>query len=169
MEEQSRLSEKRTYVRKAAFGAGCFWHVQDIFSNTNGVVKVTSGYMGGKEEEFPQPTYEKVCTGKTGYIEVVLVEYDPYVLSYEDLLKIFWDMHEPTSLDKQSGDAGTQYKSVIFYYDYEQKSSAEKSKSQLQNTLNKEIVTEILPAKNFFKAEERHQDFLKKKKANCGV
>jgi len=139
-------------------GSGCFWCSQAIFERVKGVVSVTAGYSGG---EMPHPSYEQVCTGTTGYAEVVQVVYDPQRIRLEQLLEIFWKTHDPTTLNRQGADVGTQYRSVIFYHNTEQKIVAE----QLKSALEKEkiwaapIVTEISPYKNFFPAEKYHQEY----------
>lgn len=149
-------------MEKATFGGGCFWGIEETFRKIKGVKKTTVGYMGGK---IKNPTYEQVCTDKTGHVEVVQVEFDPKILSYEDLLQIFWNAHNPTTLDRQGPDIGTQYKSVIFYYSEKQKESAMKSKEKLEKSkkFKEKIVTAILPAQEFYKAEEYHQKYLKKR------
>jgi peptide-methionine (S)-S-oxide reductase len=145
----------------ATFGAGCFWGVQAKFQEVKGVVNTAVGYMGGHLEN---PSYEDVCTDKTGHSEVVQIEYDPDIVSYEELLELFWDIHDPTQLNRQGPDIGTQYKSVIFYHDEKQRISAEKSKEKLDNSgrFNKPVVTEITKEKEFYKAEDYHQNYLKK-------
>jgi peptide-methionine (S)-S-oxide reductase len=145
----------------ATFGAGCFWGVQDKFDGVKGVVKTTVGYMGGHLEN---PTYEDVCTDKTGHTEVVQVEFNPNIVSYEELLDVFWDIHNPTQLNRQGPDIGSQYKSKIFYYDEKQRIAAEKSKEKLQKSgrFKRPIVTEIAKVKEFYKAEEYHQHYFKK-------
>lgn len=153
---------------KAAFGAGCFWHVEEAFRKIDGVLDVTVGYMGGDAEN---PTYELVCGGKTGHAETVLVEYDPENLPYQKLLDAFWGMHDPTQKDRQGPDVGTQYRSVIFYYTEEQKAEAEKSLGGIQEKLGQNVATQIAPAKEFYKAEEYHQRYFEKKgeiKRSCG-
>lgn len=156
-------------IEKATFGAGCFWHIQDVFSELNGVTKTEVGYMGGDEENYPNPTYEQVSSDKTGHIEVVQLQFNPKIIPYEQLLKTFWEIHNPTSLNKQGLDKGTQYKSIIFYHTEEQKQQALVSKQQHQKPLNKPIVTLIKPAKTFHKAEEYHQFYNKKRGASCGI
>jgi peptide-methionine (S)-S-oxide reductase len=146
---------------KATFGAGCFWHVEDLFSKTKGVNSTAVGYIGG---QLPNPTYEEVCTDKTGHAEAVEVDYDPDEISFEELLKIFWENHNPTTLNRQGPDVGIQYRSAIFYHDEKQKEIAENSKQTLEQ-LGKyglPIVTEIVPAPTFYKAEEYHQKYFKK-------
>lgn len=146
-------------MEKATFGAGCFWGVEDSFQKIKGVVSTRVGYMGGT---LKNPTYKDVCTDKTGHIEVVQMTYDPSIISYEKLLEIFWSIHDPTQLDRQGPDIGTQYRSVIFYHTKEQKKIAEKSKQKQSKIIKKEIVTEITPAKEFYPAEEYHQKYLEK-------
>lgn len=146
-------------MEKATFGAGCFWGVEDSFQKIKGVVSTMVGYMGGN---LKNPTYKDVCTDKTGHIEVVQMTYDPSIISYEKLLEIFWSIHDPTQLDRQGPDIGTQYRSVIFYHTKEQKKIAEKSKQKQSKIIKKEIVTEITPAKEFYPAEEYHQKYLEK-------
>lgn len=146
---------------KATFGAGCFWHVEDLLGKTNGVKSTKVGYIGGN---LPNPTYEEVCTDRTGHAEAVEVEYDPDEVSYEELLNVFWNNHNPTTLNRQGPDVGIQYRSAIFYHDEEQKAIAEKSKQQLDSSgkYDLPIVTEITPAPTFYKAEEYHQKYFKK-------
>ncbi len=146
---------------KATFGAGCFWHVEDLLSKTNGVKSTQVGYIGG---HLPNPTYEEVCTDRTGHAEAVEVEYDPDEISYEALLDVFWNNHNPTTLNRQGPDIGIQYRSAIFYHDEKQKEIAEKSKSQLNSSgkYANPIVTEIISAPTFYKAEEYHQKYFKK-------
>lgn len=146
---------------KATFGAGCFWHVEDLLNKTKGVKSTAVGYIGG---QLQNPTYEQVCTAKTGHAEAVQVEYDPDEISFEDLLNVFWSNHNPTTLNSQGPDVGTQYRSAIFYHDETQKEIAEKSKQELDQSgkFDKSIVTEIVPAPTFYKAEEYHQKYFKK-------
>jgi peptide-methionine (S)-S-oxide reductase len=141
---------------KATFGAGCFWCVEAVFERVDGVASVTVGYAGGTT---PDPSYEAVCTGKTGHAEVIQITYNPTTVSYEQLLRIFWECHDPTTLNRQGADVGTQYRSVIFYHDEAQKQAAEKSKQSAQKNLRNPIVTEILSLKNFYPAEKYHQDY----------
>jgi peptide methionine sulfoxide reductase msrA/msrB len=152
---------KKEY-EKATFGAGCFWHVEETFRNINGVVNTAVGYMGGS---FEHPTYEDVCTDKTGHAEVVQVEYDPAVVSYDRLLEVFWENHDPTTLNRQGPDQGTQYRSVIFYHTDQQKEKAEKSKEHLEQSgkYKRPIVTEITKSSMFYRAEEYHQKYLMKR------
>lgn len=146
---------------KATFAAGCFWHVEDLFRKTKGVQSTKVGYIGGN---LPNPTYEEVCTDKTGHAEAVQVEYDPEQISYDELLDVFWNNHDPTSLNRQGPDVGIQYRSSIFVHDESQKNTAEKSKEKLNSSgkYSKNIVTEIVPAPEFFKAEEYHQKYFEK-------
>jgi peptide-methionine (S)-S-oxide reductase len=142
----------------AAFGAGCFWHVEDVFERLDGVKAAVSGYAGGS---VPYPTYEMVHEGTTGHAETVVVEYDPNVISYEKLLKIFWSSHDPTSLNRQGPDVGPQYRSVIFYYNEDQRRAALASYRDLTHAraYRSPIVTQLVPMKSFFQAEDYHQDY----------
>jgi len=152
-------------MEKATFGAGCFWGVEEKFRKIKGVVKTTVGYMGG---ELKNPTYVQVCTDKTGHAEVIQIIYDKEQISYEKLLEIFWEIHDPTQLNRQGPDIGTQYRSVIFYHNELQKKFAEEVKKQIQTKYIKKILTEITPAKEFYPAEEYHQKYLQKQgKASC--
>lgn len=146
---------------KATFGAGCFWHVEDLLSKTKGVTSTKVGYIGGA---LPNPTYEEVCTDQTGHAEAVEVEYDPDEISYQELLDVFWNNHNPTTLNRQGPDIGNQYRSAIFYHDDEQKKIAENSKQTLEDSKRHKdpIVTQIVPAPTFYKAEEYHQKYFKK-------
>ena len=146
---------------KATFGAGCFWHVEDLLSKTKGVTSTKVGYTGG---QLPNPTYEEVCTDKTGHAEAVEVEYDPDEITFEELLDVFWDNHNPTTLNRQGPDVGIQYRSAIFYHDEGQKEIAEKSKKELDKSgkFSDPVVTQIVPAPVFYKAEEYHQKYFKK-------
>jgi peptide-methionine (S)-S-oxide reductase len=148
-------------TEKATFGAGCFWHVEETFRHVPGVVSATSGYEGGT---LANPTYKDVCNHTTGHAEVVEVEYDPAKVSYDKLLDAFWNMHDPTTLNRQGPDVGTQYRSVIFYHSPEQKAAAMASKEKLQKSgkLRRRIVTAIEPADVFWRAEEYHQRYLEK-------
>ena len=150
-----------TIELKATFGAGCFWHVEDLLGKTKGVNSTKVGYTGG---QLPNPTYEEVCTDKTGHAEAVEVEYDPDEISYEELLEVFWNNHNPTTLNRQGPDMGIQYRSAIFYHNDEQKEIAEKSKQLLDKSGRHEspVVTQIVPAPTFYKAEEYHQKYFKK-------
>ena len=148
-------------MEMAIFAAGCFWGVQEYFSRVKGVIKSESGYTGGTKKN---PTYEEVCTGKTGHAESVRVIFDPRVVSYERLLQHFWELHDPTSFNKQGNDVGSQYRSAIFYNNPEQEMHAQSSLEKLVKSgkYSQKIVTEILPAKEYYKAEEYHQNYLKK-------
>ena len=149
----------------ATFAAGCFWGIQEKFRKTPGVVNTAAGYIGGILDE---PTYKQVCTDKTGHAEAVEVTYDPSRITYEELLAIFWNMHDPTTLNRQGPDIGTQYRSAIFYHNDTQKQLAESSKKQLMKI--KKVVTEIVPAGKFWPAEEYHQFYLMKKGIDsCGI
>lgn len=147
---------------KAMFGAGCFWGVEATFQEVPGVVSTTVGYAGGHT---PDPTYEEVCTDRTGHAEVVLVEYDTERVSYEQLLEVFWSCHDPTQFNRQGPDVGTQYRSVIFAFTPEQKAAAEASRDRLERTgrFKRPIATQILPAPPFYRAEEYHQKYLQKR------
>jgi peptide-methionine (S)-S-oxide reductase len=156
----SKMNEQKKYSA-ATFGSGCFWCTEAVFEMTKGVISVKSGYSGGS---VPNPTYEAVCTGKTGHAEVVQIIFDPKVISYPELLEIFFRTHDPTTLNRQGADIGTQYRSVIFYHDDEQKVIAEKVKHDLNKAgiWENHIVTEIIPFKKFYKAEEYHQNYYDK-------
>ena len=148
-------------VERATFGAGCFWGVEATFRQIEGVIATAVGYMGGKPDH---PTYKDVCTDRTGHAEVVQVTYDPARVSYDDLLKVFWENHDPTTLNRQGPDWGTQYRSVIFFYSPEQQAAAQASKEGLQKagTYKRPIVTAIEPAATFWMAEDYHQRYLEK-------
>jgi peptide-methionine (S)-S-oxide reductase len=151
------------------FGAGCFWGVEIAFGNLDGVASTAVGYSGGTVDE---PSYEQVCSGGTGHVEVVKVDFDPTVVSYNDLLDLFWESHDPTQVDRQGPDIGTQYRSVIFYFDEEQRDQAEHSKATLDasGSLNKPVATRIEPAATFWMAEDYHQRYLEKRGlASCRV
>lgn len=152
----------RAMIKQATFGAGCFWGVEQSFRKAHNLVDISVGYMGGHTKD---PSYEQVCTDETGHAEVVHMEYDAEEISYEDLLKTFWSAHDPTTFNKQGPDEGSQYRSVIFYHDEEQKKIAEKSKEKLEadSIYDNEIVTEITLAGPFYRAEEYHQNYLNKK------
>jgi len=149
-------------MEKATFGAGCFWGVEAAFRQIKGVKATAVGYMGGKLND---PTYQDVCTDRTGHAEVVQVEYDPSEVSYEDLLRAFWENHDPTTLNRQGPDTGTQYRSVIFYHTPEQEAAAKASKEALAKSgrYKRPIVTEIVPAPEFWRAEDYHQQYLEKR------
>ncbi|HKX54368.1 MAG TPA: peptide-methionine (S)-S-oxide reductase MsrA [Nitrosospira sp.] len=149
-------------TEKAIFGAGCFWGVEAAFRVVKGVKEVTSGYSGG---HLKNPSYRDVCTDKTGHAEVVQVEYDPSQVSYDELLDVFWNCHNPTTLNRQGPDVGTQYRSAIFFYTPEQEAVARASKEKLEQSgrWRVPIVTEITPASDFYPAEEYHQRYLEKR------
>jgi len=143
-------------LEQATFGEGCFWCVEAVFERFPGVKSVVSGYAGGTK---PNPTYEEVCSGRTGHAEVAQITFDPAVISYDELLKIFWESHDPTTLNRQGADIGTQYRSVIFYHDDAQRIKAEESKKEAQKHFRDTIVTQIAPLEKFYEAENYHQDY----------
>ena len=154
---KDQMVDKNMNTEIAFFGAGCFWCVEAVFQELNGVLKVESGYMGGNT---PNPTYREVCSGLTGHAEITKITFDPSVISYAELLEILWTTHDPTTLNRQGADAGTQYRSAIFYQNEEQKKIAEKSKAEVAPKIwDKPIVTEIVPATTFYMAEDYHQDY----------
>ncbi|MGM0381232.1 MAG: peptide-methionine (S)-S-oxide reductase MsrA [bacterium] len=145
-------------LQKATLGGGCFWCLEAVFEGVEGVERVVSGYSGGEVEN---PTYRQVCSGKTGHAEVVQVEYDPEIISYREILYIFFTIHDPTQLNRQGPDTGTQYRSVIFYHDSDQRRLAEEVLGELEtkNEYEDEIVTELARLEEFYPAEENHQDY----------
>jgi peptide-methionine (S)-S-oxide reductase len=150
---------------KTTFGLGCFWCSEDVFMKVKGVKSTAVGYMGGWLEN---PTYEDVCTDNTGHAEVVQLEYNPSIVTYEELLTVFWNSHDPTTLNRQGPDEGTQYRSSVLFHSKDQEKAAKVMKEKLQNSAkfgNKKIVTEIVPASKFWKAEECHQNYY----AKCGL
>jgi peptide-methionine (S)-S-oxide reductase len=154
---------------KATFAAGCFWGVEELFSHVEGVESTQVGYTGGESDN---PTYNAVCSGKTGHAEAIQLEYDPSLVSYEELLMIFWNNHNPTTINQQGPDIGEQYRSAVFFHNPEQETIANKLKEKLQDAsikkFHKKIVTEIIPVKKFFRAEEYHQQYLEKNNlAHC--
>ncbi len=151
-----QMGENMTKLEQATFGAGCFWCVEAVFQRLPGVVSVMPGYAGGSSAN---PTYEEVCTGKTGHAEVAQITFDPAKISYARLLEVFWEAHDPTTLNRQGADAGTQYRSVIFYRDEGQKEAAERSRVEAQKGLRDPIVTEIKPLTTFYNAENYHQNY----------
>ncbi len=154
-------------VQKATFAAGCFWGVEADFRRIDGVLATTVGYTGGS---VPNPTYEEVCRHTTGHAEAVQVEFDPSKVSYEELLNIFWGIHDPTQLNRQGPDVGSQYRSAIFWHDPDQEIAAHASKASAQAQVRKPIVTEIVPATDFYPAEDYHQRYLEKRGlATCTV
>lgn len=151
----------------ATFAAGCFWGVEAEFRNVKGVVSTMVGYTGGNSKN---PSYEDVCTDRTGHAEAVQIEFDPSKITYEKLLDVFWNLHDPTQLNRQGPDVGTQYRSAIFYHNDAQKKKALESKEKLQKKYKNEITTEIAPASAFYKAEEYHQRYLEKRgQATCRI
>jgi len=160
-------STKRNEAEHATFGAGCFWHVEDVFRNIPGVTSTQAGYMGGTRDN---PTYEEVCTGRTGHTEVVEITYDPATVSYDHLLDVFWNIHDPTQVNRQGPDVGIQYRSVIFFHGQEQEKAAIASRDRIQKSFNKPIATSIEHAKIFYRAEEYHQQYFDKTgKKSCGI
>ena len=156
-------------MEEAIFAAGCFWGVEEAFRKVNGVVSTAVGYTGGTTEN---PSYKDVCTGRTGHAEAVLVEFNPSEVSYDELLEVFWAIHDPTTLNRQGPDVGSQYRSAIFYHNDEQKASATASRDEIQSSgkYKRDIVTEITPAPRFYMAEDYHQQYLAKRGlASCGV
>jgi|SRR5579871_4040140 len=149
-------------MEKATFGAGCFWGVEAAFRQVKGVTSTAVGYMGGSLKD---PTYQDVCTDRTGHAEVVQVEFDPSQVSYNDLLTVFWENHDPTTLNRQGPDVGTQYRSAIFFHSPEQETAAIASKDALSKSgkFRRPIVTEIVQAGEFWRAEEYHQQYLEKR------
>ncbi len=149
----------------ATLAGGCFWCLEAIYKKVIGVNEVVPGYMGGK---LNNPTYEQVCSGTTGHAEVVQITFDPDSISYAEILKIFWEIHNPTTLDRQGHDIGSQYRSVIFYHNEEQRRIAEKSKQDLQNSniWTRPVVTEIVPSGQFYPAEEYHMNYFQNNPAN---
>lgn len=147
-------------IESATFGNGCFWCTEAVFQQLKGVEKVSSGYSGGHVEN---PTYEQVCGKQTGHAEVLRIEYNPSIISYDELLEVFWGTHDPTTLNRQGNDIGAQYRSVIFYHNEEQKEKAAKYKQELENNgaFDKPIVTAIEPLTNFYPAENYHHDYYK--------
>ena len=156
-------------MEKATFAAGCFWGVEAAFRQVEGVVSTSVGYMGGT---LKNPTYQDVCTDRTGHAEVVEVEYDPFKVSYDELLKVFWANHDPTTLNRQGPDIGTQYRSVIFFHTPQQEAAAKAAKERLQASgkYKRPVVTEIVPAADFWRAEDYHQLYLEKRGlAHCRI
>lgn len=150
-------------TQKATFAAGCFWGVEEAFRTLEGVISTRVGYTGGNSKN---PTYEDVCTDKTGHAEAVEIEFDPATVSFEKLLELFWSVHDPTQLNRQGPDVGSQYRSVIFYHNDGQKEAAEKSLKDLQKKLSGKIATKIVKAPDFYEAEDYHQKYLSKNGSN---
>jgi len=155
----SQKGKQMPQLEEATLGAGCFWCVEAVFERLPGVQSVVAGYAGGTT---PNPTYEQVCTDRTGHAEVAQITFDPSKISYEKLLEVFWEAHDPTTLNRQGADVGTQYRSVIFYHDEKQKTAAEKSKQEVQKNFSDPIVTEVKPLTHFYKAENYHQEYFNK-------
>lgn len=157
-QSSSKPSNPTNKMALATFGAGCFWCVEAVFQDLKGVSKVVSGYSGGK---IANPTYREVCSGLTGHAEVIQVTYDPAVLSFDELLEVFWGTHDPTTLNRQGADAGTQYRSAVFYHDDEQRRLAEAYKQKLndEKAFPNPIVTEVVPFKVLYPAEDYHQNY----------
>lgn len=155
------LLKGKSDLEEATFGGGCFWHIEEAFSKIKGVRTTEVGFSGGT---VPEPSYEKVCSGSTGHAEVVHIKFDPRIVSYNDLLDVFWSLHDPTQMNRQGPDIGEQYRSVIYYYNERQKNAALLSKEKLGISLkhDRPIVTQILPASKFFRAEEYHQKYFNK-------
>ena len=153
-------------MEKALFGAGCFWGVEETFRKIPGVVKTEVGYTGGHTLN---PTYQSICEGDTNHVEVVLIEYDNKIISYDKLLNHFWKCHDPTTLNRQGPDIGTQYRSAIFYFDDNQKKLATESKINFAKENNITIVTEISQLSDYYKAEEYHQKYIQKTGLHCAV
>lgn len=150
------MSAEENKTETAVVGGGCFWCTEAMYQSVPGIKSVVSGYAGGS---VPNPTYEQVCTGRTGHAEVVKIEFDPSQISYEKVIDLFWKAHDPTTLNRQGNDTGTQYRSIILYSSDEQKAAAEKSKSAAAKDFKDPIVTEIAPLKEFYPAEGYHQDY----------
>jgi peptide-methionine (S)-S-oxide reductase len=156
-------------MAKATFAAGCFWGVEATFRQLPGVISTRVGYTGG---DFPNPTYKDVCTDRTGHAEAVEVEYDPSTISYDQLLDVFWENHDPTQVNRQGPDFGTQYRSAIFFHSPEQEAAAKASKAKLEKSgrFQKPIATQIVPEATFFEAEDYHQQYLEKRGlASCHI
>ncbi len=154
---------------KATFGAGCFWGVEATFRQTEGVTSTQVGYLGGN---FENPSYTDVCTGRTGHAEVVEVEFDPSIVTYEELLEVFWQNHDPTQHNRQGPDVGAQYRSAIFFHSPEQEAAARASKQTLERNgkYQRPIATEVTPTSKFYRAEEYHQQYLEKRGlAQCHI
>jgi len=150
------MNSSTNQLEVATLGGGCFWCTEAVFQMLPGVKSVTSGYAGGTKEN---PTYKEVCSGDTGHAEVIQIKFDPKVLSYEKVLETFWDVHDPTTLNRQGADTGTQYRSIILYSNEAQKQTAEKSKAEAQKRFRQPIVTQIVPLTKFYPAEGYHQDY----------
>lgn len=166
----NKSMDHTTNLEKACFGAGCFWGVESTFEELEGVIQTRVGYMGGHTTH---PSYQQVCSDTSGHAEVVYIEFDPAIISYAKLLEVFWKSHNPTMLNRQGPDFGTQYRSVIFYYTENQKLEAQKSKEALEKSgkYKEPVVTQIVKAEKFWLAEEYHQKYYTKKgiKKQCGI
>lgn len=160
---QGQNMNEENKLEKATFGAGCFWCVEAVFQELKGVEKVISGYTGGDTEN---PTYKEVCSGTTGHAEVAQITYDPNVITFDELLEVFWKTHNPTTLNRQGADVGAQYRSAIFYHNAEQQKKAEHYKAKLDESgaFDDPIVTEIAPLEKFYEAEDYHQDYYSQNK-----
>jgi peptide-methionine (S)-S-oxide reductase len=148
--------EKNNATETATLGGGCFWCLEAVYSRIDGVKAVESGYAGGQKEN---PTYEEVCSGTTGHAEVVQIHFDPQLISYEEILDLFWKAHDPTTLNRQGADVGSQYRSIILYHNEAQGKTAERSKTKAAKNFSEPIVTEIAPLTDFYRAESYHQDY----------
>jgi len=155
---QPKPMNSTNHTELATLGGGCFWCTEAIFQMLPGVRSVASGYAGGTKEN---PTYKEVCAGNTGHAEVIQVEFDPHAVSYEKIIETFWQTHDPTTLNRQGNDTGTQYRSIILYSNEAQKKAAEKSKAEAQKQFSSPIVTQIVPLTKFYKAEGYHQDYFR--------
>ena len=149
-------------IEKATFAAGCFWGIESAFCPIDGVISTQVGYSGGHTEN---PTYDEVCTDKTGHAESVLIEFDPDIVSYDNLLELFWNIHDPTTINRQGPDVGSQYRSIVFYHNEDQKNKALALKEKLEKSgkFSRKIVTEIIPESKFYKAEDYHQKYFHKR------
>jgi len=167
-EPAKTMTNDTNKTQLATLGGGCFWCVEATFELLPGVKAVVSGYSAGHKEN---PTYEEICTKTTGHAEVIQIEYDPKTISYEKLLETFWEVHDPTTPNRQGNDVGPQYRSIILYHDEAQKQAAEKSKADAAKQFSRPIVTEIVPLKKFYVAEGYHQDYFRKNpnQAYCQV
>ena len=154
------IMDNLEHLEVTTLGAGCFWCIEAIFQDLKGVHSVISGYAGG---HIANPSYKEVCTGNTGHAEVAVIKFDPKIISFKDILYVFWLTHDPTTLNRQGGDIGTQYRSAIFYHNEEQKKIAEKSRQETEEAgiYQDPIVTEIVPLTNYYEAEDYHQDYFK--------
>jgi peptide-methionine (S)-S-oxide reductase len=154
--QTKNMNDSTNHLEAATLGGGCFWCTEAIYQMLPGVKSVTSGFAGGTKEN---PTYKEVCAGNTGHAEVIQIQYDPKVVTYEKLLETFWEAHDPTTLNRQGPDSGTQYRSIILYSSEAQRVAAEKSKAEAQRHFRQPVVTEIVPLKKFYPAEDYHQDY----------